>query len=57
MFVVLKYTDYRHSMILVLIPMQYIMGMIEARYNWICQPVIYSYEPEHMRVSQQRSAS
>lgn len=31
--------------------LQYIMGVLDARYNWICQPVIYSYEPEHMRVS------
>jgi len=27
------------------------MGTIDAGYNWICTPVIYSYEPEHMRVS------
>ena len=25
--------------------------MIEAGYNWICQPVVYSTEPAHMRVS------
>ncbi len=30
--------------------LQYVMGVLDARYNWICQPVVYSYEPEHMRV-------
>ncbi|XP_064400012.1 very long chain fatty acid elongase 4-like [Halichondria panicea] len=30
---------------------EYIMGVLDARYNWICQPVVYSYEPEHMRIA------
>ena len=25
--------------------------MIEAKYNWICQPVEYSYSPAQMKVS------
>ena len=30
---------------------QYISGMIEAKYNWICQPMEYSYSPAQMKVS------
>ncbi|KAL5502213.1 hypothetical protein EMCRGX_G008949 [Ephydatia muelleri] len=30
---------------------EYIVGMLDAGYNWICQPVDYSYEPAQMRIA------
>lgn len=30
---------------------EYITGMIEAKYNWICQPMEYSYDPVQMKIA------
>ena len=31
--------------------MQYVTGMRAAKYNAICQPVVYSNDPNELRVS------